>query len=449
MRIVVVATTCHRPRGLFLPNTKIIFRGWDTLPSQDREQTELIRTVGLSINQRQAVWRDGLWVVGTWSSGGCGKMDNLFNYLTCHSVSLGRPSEKESRVLKPAWHQDPYAKARAAREAARKTREELEASQPKTHASGEPEAVVTSKSEEAAKQARWRSRRGFLPLLVAVLGGLGAACTRPGRTKTTAPPAPLTNRSETKRVVEKTPSVPAKNQTSGNETVMGYLATIDREGATSAGTEARRSLAEALAVRGDPTAVDWFLDAALVLKSTNQSFAVEVEKAADMLLWSVRELNVTNRKVQRDRARLTLRLVEARVTSRSGRVRLKAHSELAANKALEVLSRLGDDKARQLVARIDPAADAQLVVFGSIDYEPGMLPNGSDQSLENRGAAARDFALALRPPASLGWTRGLTPRRGGTPGTLVDFHFFEWKPPSNPSYSPPVVASGPLPPLVL
>lgn len=333
------------------------------------------------------------------------------NYFTCNSFGRVNGPALEPRIIKPAWHQDPYAKpTRAARPAAQTVEDAGgEADQHvqndtvlATAAAVDTTAAkaiglqdpVRCEKEPTRQHEEWWKRqraRNVVPILLAFCGGsaLSTVCTRlarhksrsaivEGRSKTassqtsrsshadvdspfatqrgSSPKARATgmhpgqcrgvNSSKERHWVDSMSNLSAVSdlvhagdvctkQGNVNEAIAQYLLAAERDSSTMIGAEARRSLGEVLASRGDVTAVDWFLNTALILKRSKTNYAVEVDKAADMLLWSIQN-NMTDLKLQRERARLALQLLDARVTSRSGQVRVRASSELAAKKALTV-----------------------------------------------------------------------------------------------------------------
>lgn len=90
---------------------------------------------------------------------------------------------------------------------------------------------------------------------------------------------------------------------------------------------------------------------------------------------------------------------------------------------VQVLATLGDEHAGRILSRINPAVDAQLVVLGSIAQSTGLLPYGSDMAESADDRRTRDFAIALQPATSFRWVTRLTPLRGGSPGSLMEFRF--------------------------
>lgn len=336
------------------------------------------------------------------------------NYFTCNSFGRANGPALEPRIIKPAWHQDPYSKpTRAAKPAPKKhiADSDTDASQDLKKETVVATAAVDTKPAKAISlqdpvhgekeptrpHEEWWKRqrvRNVVPILLAFCGGsaLSTVCTRlarhksrsnfvedPSKTASSRTSSPLRlsqidtdtmfspqpgsspkarasgmhpgqcrafNSSKEKLLVDSMSNLSAVSdlvhagdvctkQGNVNEAIAQYLLAAERDSSTMIGAEARRSLGEVLASRGDVTAVDWFLNTALILKRTKTNYAVEVDKAADMLLWSIQN-NMTDLKLQRERARLALQLLDARVTSRSGQVRVRASSELAAKKALTV-----------------------------------------------------------------------------------------------------------------
>lgn len=406
----------------------------------------------------------------------------------------------EPTVIKPSWHQDPYAKARAARLAVKREQEaeaaaadegpekdvkeaEVSVVNPQPMEKKEPKYLTPVASfvapESESMEKKWARR--MVPVLLAFVGGsaLGVACTRfeKQRLSTQLIEEKKETMQSSPRLVaddESSPSVSfpfvydadassAKkrpfNWSSGGsfadsvtdleaarkvvragdfwmskenarEAVAQYMLASERDSATLVGAEARKSLAEVLANRSDTTAIDWFLSTAALLKKTETRFEDEVDRATDMLLWSIKQnaSTLVASQIDMDRARLALQLLDARVVARAGQVRLEAASETAARKALEVLAALGDPQAADLVSRSSPSLHNDIALIGTIDA-PCATEDGYCKAEETLGSETHFLSerTQMSPSSLIRWTRKLAPNR---PCSIAEFHFNSSRPSS-------------------